>query len=34
MFYPTESKEFQRAKELVLDAARDISRALGYRASR
>ncbi len=34
MFYPTESIEFQRAKELVLDAARDISRALGYRAGR
>jgi len=34
MFYPTESIEFQRAKELVLDAARDISRALGYREGR
>lgn len=33
MFHSIESPEFQRAKELVLEAARDISRALGYRPS-
>ncbi len=31
MFHSIESAEFQRAKQLVLEAARDISRALGYR---
>ena len=30
MFHPIESPEFQRAKELVIDAAENISRALGH----
>ncbi len=31
MFHPVESAEFQRAKQLVIQAAADISHALGYR---
>lgn len=31
MFHPTDSTEFQLAKQLVLEASEDISRALGYR---
>ena len=30
MFHPIESAEFQRAKQLVIDAAENISRALGH----
>lgn len=30
MFHPIESLEFQRAKQLVIDAAENISRALGH----
>ncbi|OJU11594.1 MAG: hypothetical protein BGN88_04655 [Clostridiales bacterium 43-6] len=30
MFHPIESSEFQRAKQLVIDAAENISRALGH----
>ncbi len=33
MFHPVESAEFKRATQLVLEAAADTSRALGYRPS-